>query len=212
MIRVCFFSLLFLSICGCKNEVTPHSEILEIYKATSDGEGYVKGPLTHYENRNFRGEQHVETLYFHPSGELKGKEVFLFNDGMIDQPYRSEYYQKDDYLLSYYDFTYNEAGEKVRTDSYEGGTDELLRIEKFYYADHNMVRKEIRNSYDVLQRAYDFTHDGHGNETGMYITDGSGDTLAIEKYDILSYYDDHSWKERWGFSNDQPSTFSLFKK
>lgn len=212
MIRPFFYSLLIVLLAACQGEESPRTEVLEIYKSRSEGGGYVQGPLTHYENRNYRGDQHVETLFFDPSGELKGKEVFLYEEGRKEMPYKSEYYQKDDYLMSYYAFSYNSAGEKIETKSYEGSTDELLRIERFYYADKNMVRKEIRNTSDVVQRAYDFTHDGNGNETGMYITNAIGDTIAIEKYDIISFYDDKSWKERWGFSNDKPSTYSLYKK
>ncbi len=212
MIRPIFYSIIFLLFFSCSGDEQPRTEVLEIYKSQSDGEGYVQGPLTHYENRNYRGDQHMETLFFNPAGELKGKEVFLYDEGKKSLPHKSEYYQQDDYLMSYYEFSYNEAGEKVVTKSYEGSTDKLLRIERFYYADKNMVRKEIRNASDAIQRAYDFTHDGDGNETGMYITNAIGDTIAIEKYDIISYYDDKSWKERWGFSNDKPSTYSLYKK
>ena len=212
MIRLVFLStiVLFFS-CSTKESVKPVTEILEVYGTKDDGTGYVRGEMKHYESKHYSKGLHKETLFYEANGELKGKELFLYN-GSESMPSGSEYYDGYNNLLSYYKITYDKEGNKTRSEAYEGESDELLRIETFSYEDGNRKSKEIRDNNNRIQRSFHFTFDKYGNEIEMKVIEGDGNVIATEKYEITEIYADNTWREKWGFVNDVPTTFQILKK
>lgn len=201
-------SLIFLTACGQNKEAKLLTETLEIYQAKADEEGYIRGDMTHYESKNYKAGKHLETYFYDANGEVRGYEVITYDD---NKPAGSNYFNADGDRLSYYTYEYDARGRKSKVHGYESGTDELLRIEYFGYEDDRRIYKEIRNSNDLLQQKFLFEHDGYGNEIAMYVTNPSGDTIATETYQITEYHPDNTWKEKWGFSNDIPTTYQIKK-
>jgi hypothetical protein len=211
MIRIIFFSLILLSACKSDIKPTSYTEILEVYNTIEEGESHRRGDLQHYESKNFKNDRHVETLYYEANGEIKGKEIFIYENSEA-YPSKAEYRDGNNNLLSTYTFTYNPKGQKIRTEAYEAGSEELLRVETFTYENDRRKSKEIRNSDEIVQRSFLFEFDGYGNEIAMIVTGATGDTLAVETYEITLRDDNNKWVEKWGFTNDQPSTYQVLKK
>lgn len=212
MIRLVFLSTtVFLFSCSTKESIKPVTEILEVYSTIDNGEGYVKGDMKHYDSKHYSKGLHKETLFYKADGELKGKEVFIY-EGSESTPSGSEYYDSYNNLLSHYKFTYDEEGNKTRSQAYEGESDDLLRIETFLYDNGNRITKEIRDNNNVIQRSFHFIFDAYGNEIEMKVIEGDGNIIATEKYEITEIYPDNTWREKWGFVNDVPTTYQVLKK
>lgn len=176
----------------------------------NEGEAYSKGKLQHYESKSYKGDKHVESIFYDASGAAKGRQQFLYKD-RSDRPYRSEYFSPQGDLMSYYLYTYDNDGHQQEIKAYDGKTDELLRIETFEYKGDLRTRRDIRNSNNVIQRSFHFEFDQYGNEAEMMVNSGTGDTLAIETYQIILMDADNQWIEKWGYVNDVPSTFQVKK-
>ncbi|NNF36419.1 MAG: hypothetical protein HKN68_20120 [Saprospiraceae bacterium] len=201
-----------LAITSCKDPKVEGSrtEVLEIYDTVNEGEAYSKGKLQHYESKSYNGDKHMETMFYNASGEAEGRQQFLYK-GSMDQPYRSEYFSPEGDLMSYYQYTYDNKGHQQEIKGYDGQTDELLRIETFEYNGDLRTRRDIRNSNNVIQRSFHFEFDQYGNEAEMIVTAATGDTLAMETYQITLMDAENQWIEKWGFVNDVPSTYQVKK-
>jgi hypothetical protein len=201
-----------ITLTSCKDQKIEGSrtEMLEIYDTVNEGEAFSKGKLQHYESKSYNGDKHMETMFYTAGGEAEGRQQFLYKDGE-DQPYRSEYFSPAGDLMSYYLYTYDNDWNQQEIKAYDGQTDELLRIETFKYNGDLRTRRDIRNSNNVIQRSFHFEFDQYGNEAEMIVTEATGDTLAIETYQITLMNAENQWIEKWGFVNDVPSTYQVKK-
>lgn len=212
--RICYPLLALIMIMGfvaCKNDSNRAAETLEIYTVKTNGTTYAPDTMMFYETTHTVDGQLEKKEFYHSNGNLKGVEKYQYVSGQI-QPNGSKYYAPDGKLLSYYVLSYDKNGNKVMSAAYEGDTDELLRLETYEYDNQgNVTVKRIKNSNDITQRIYAFNRDQKGNETSMVVTDGNGNSIANERYQITKVDSSGLWIEKYGIVNEVPKTFHVKK-
>jgi len=211
------FILVLLSMIimfSCKNEGNSEfwtMEVIEVYSAKVEGAETSKGELTFKETKVTDADgNNQEHWYYNRDGQLTTFERYIYKEGE-KYPYKSNFYNQRDSLLSYYVFDYDDKGNKVRTNSHDGSTDELLRIELFSYDDNgNRIGREIRTAGGQLVRSYEFKFDEDGNEKTYKVFDGEGNELVAEAFKITKS-DDKGWTEKWSFRKNKTSTIKTRK-
>lgn len=195
---------------SCKSDkIIKHSTITEVYEVKGNAnERSAKGPLKYMEWEEYEGEKLLVKSYYNANQTVKGREVYQYSNEGI-RPSGSLYYDSEGALQSTYKFSYVDTL-KSRVEAFAGDTDELLRIERFQYdTNGNMVVRMILEADESPQRIFRFGHDEFGNEVNMTMTDGSGNKLLTETYEIVTIDEQNRWVEKFGYLNDDslPITF-----
>ncbi len=202
-----------ISLIGCSSEKTKNSSIItEVYEVKSGADDdYAKGALKYMEHENFEGDRMVDKTFYNSDQTIRGKEIYQYN-GNSKYPSGSKYYDKAGALMSTYKFEYQDSL-KVRSEGYEGDSEELLRIEGFQYDNKgNMVSKTIYNSFSQKQKTFLFGHDTNGNEVKMVLLNEEDKQVLSEAYEIVTISDDGEWLEKWGYLNDSKAPVTFYHK
>ena len=206
-------SLVFLLV-SCKNEGKTDywtMEVIEVFSVVNKGKEAIKGELTFKETKVTDASDNIqEHWYYNRDGQLTTFERYIYGDDE-KLPFKSNFYDQRDSLLSYYIFEYDNKGNKIKTNSFDASSNELLRVEIFEYDENNnRIKRKIQTASGETVRSYDFRFDKEGNESTYSVYDGEGKVLAAEAFSITKS-DDNGWTEKWSFRNEQPSTIKTRK-
>jgi hypothetical protein len=201
----CLASCKDLASKGDQVESASYTEILNIYKASSDGKTALKDSIIYHEDSKYVNGKKVSTTYFENDGTLKGVENQLYSaDG---NETGAEYKDKQGKLLSYYKYVTDNKGRKISSTGFDGNSDEVLRIEKYGYDQLGYLSiKDIFSADNTPQKRYTFRNDAQGQPLEMNIITPQGDTLGTESYQMTKFDDKKRWVEKWGFANGEPKT------
>ena len=205
---------LLLALSSCKNDSPKEywtMELIEVFTAINDGKEAKKGNLTFKETKvtDSAGNK-KEHWYYNRDGQLTTFERYIYgkNDKL---PFKSNFYDYKDSLLSYYVFEYNDKGNKIKTNSFDASTNELLRVEEFDYDENNnRIGRKILTAAGQVVRRYEFRFDKDGNESTYSVFDGEDKKLVAEAFSIVKS-DEKGWLEKWSFRNEQPNTIKTRK-
>jgi len=186
-------------------------ELIEVNTAINTGKEAKKGNLTFKETIVTDAEGNKkEHWYYNRNGQLTTFERYIYGtDEKL--PFKSNFYDYKDSLLSYYVFEYDSIGNKTVTNSYDASTNELLRVEQFDYdKNNNRIARRILTASGQLVRRYEFTFDKDGNESTYAVYDSDDKKLVTEAFSITKS-DEKGWVEKWSFRNEEPSTIKTRK-
>ena len=205
---------LLLAIASCKNDSSKEywtMELIEVYAAVNKGNEATKGNLTFKETKvTDESGNKKEHWYYNRDGQLTTFERYIYGNNE-KLPFKSNFYDYKDSLLSYYVFEYDNKGNKIVTNSYDASTNELLRVEEFSYDENNnRIGRKILTAAGQLVRRYEFRFDNDGNESTYAVYDADDKKLVAEAFSIVKK-DEKGWVEKWSFRNEQPSTMKTRK-
>lgn len=202
-----------LLFAGCQKSNDSHKKIenLEIYQTTGDEKTLAAGPMTHHESTEYSGNRKVSTTYYTTDGLIKGKEMFYYENENDTIPYKADYVDAQQKLLSYYKYIKNGKDQLIASYAFDASTHELLRVEQYYYAKSVMTSKRIFDAQLNPSRRYAFTHDLYGNETGFQVYNEADSIVANEVFKITKMDEHNKWTEKWGFANGKPVTKHIRK-
>ena len=126
-------------------------ELIEVFTANNDGSEATKGNLTFKETKvtDSDGKQ-MEHWYYNYDGQLTAFERYVYGKDE-EVAFKSNFYDYKDSLLSYYVFEYDDRGNKIKTNSYDASSNELLRVEEFNYNTKNQrVQRQIKTATGQL--------------------------------------------------------------
>lgn len=202
-----FYILVLFLICSCSQENSDkyfvYTEEVEIFNVIEDESGAGSGNLIYKESTKFKGKNKpVWRKFYEANGDFKGEERYLYKgDGL---PYKSEYYNSNDSLLSTYLLT-NDNNLKRRTVAMQGDGEEILRIEEFdYNKKGDRTQRIIKTAASEVDKIYNFGFDDSGNETSVTVKDPEGKVVYTINYTITKKDSRNRWVEAWGFQNDKP--------
>ena len=181
-------------------------EVIEVFNAINDGKEAVKGKLTFKETKVTDGQGNKkEHWYYNREGQLTTFERYIYGKG-DKYPFKSNFYDYKDSLLSYYVFEYDDKGNKIKTNSYDASSNELLRVEEFAYNEKNQrVQRKIKTASDELVRRYEFRFDKKGNESTYAVYDAEDKLLLAQAFSVVKS-DENGWTETWSFKDEAPYT------
>jgi hypothetical protein len=201
-----FAILTLMSACQNTQSDNKRVENLEIYQTTGDEKTMTAGPMTHHESTEYLGNRKVATTYYATDGMVKGKEVFYYENEKDSTPVKADYIDDKQKLLSYYKYIKDGNDRLIASYAFDASTDELLRVEQYYYTKSTMTSKRIFDSQLNPSRRYAFTHDMYGNETGFQVYNQADSLVANEVFKITKMDKHNKWSEKWGFANGKPLT------
>ena len=201
-------SLMFLLV-SCKNDSKTDywtMEVTEVFSVINKDKEAIKGDLTFKETKVTDGNGDIqEHWYYNRDGQLTTFERYIYSDNN-KLPFKSNFYDQRDSLLSYYIFEYDQKGNKIKTSSFDAASNELLRIELFEYdSNNNRIKRQIQTAGGQTVRKYEFRFDKEGNESTYSVYDGDGNILVAEAFSITKS-DENGWTEKWSFRKEKPST------
>lgn len=204
---VVFTILLFSIPFGCNSDIAFKTEVNKVFAVKKSNDGFVAGDLLYLDSVVYQSEFLPKVKYvFNKEGDEVGHEVYpiALKEGKI----QSEYLSASGEKLSYYDYTINSDLKKVKSEAYDASNDELLRYEEMDYDNKgHLYTRKIFTSAGQLATSYSFIYDGYGNEIRKITQHLLRDTIITEESRITKYFDDKSWKEKWGFINDKPIAY-----
>lgn len=212
-LTILFFSLVLL-LSSCKNDSPTEywtMELIEVFTADNKENETTKGKMTFKETKVTDAEGNKkEHWYYNRDGQLTTFERYIY--GKTDKlPFKSNFYDYKDSLLSYYVFEYDNNGNKIKTNSFDASTNELLRVEEFSYdKNNNRIGRKIKTAAGQLVRRYEFRFDDEGNERSYAVFDGEDKKLVAEAFSIVKS-DENGWSEQWSFRNEKPNTMKTRK-
>jgi len=201
-------------IVSCKNDGKSDywtMEVIEVFSAIHEGQETTRGELTFKETIVTDAEgNNQEHWYYNRDGQLTTFERYLYKSGE-KLPYKSNFYDQRDSVLSYYLHEYDKQGNRSRTDAYDAASDELLRVELFQYdKNNNRIGREIRQANGQLVRRYEFKFDKDGNESTYIVFNEEGKQIVAESFSITQS-GEKGWTEKWSFRNEKVSTIKTRK-
>ncbi|MEM9545410.1 MAG: hypothetical protein AAGA77_05530 [Bacteroidota bacterium] len=185
------------------------TEVYEVHEGANNE--YAKGRLKYMEIENFENDRMINKTFYNGDNTVRGKEIFDY-EGDSELPSGSKYYNQSGVTLSTYKFEYRDAL-KIKSEAFEGTSNNLLRIEGFQYDDSgHLTSKTIYNNLSQKQKSFAFTHDAAGNEVQMNVLDQDDNRLLTESYEIVSRTKDGEWVEKWGYLNDSTTPVTFYQK
>ncbi len=179
------------------------TESTEIYDMVESNGEYSQGNLTFAESYVYDEDGNKLKHLIRQKDNSLHREAYIYDKGQLK---KSNYYDANDSLLSYYIYEYANSLITKRL-AHEAATDELLRIDEYdYNAKGQLIKQYIKDATGNINRTMAFGYDDHGNETQVTIRDADNRILLTEEFRILDLDVDKRWLERWSLDNDTPLT------
>ena len=202
-------SLLFIYcfICQACTESGPTKQVktesIEMYDMIESNGEYTQGNLTFAESYVYDEDgKKLKHLIRQKDNSLQ-REAYVYDGGKLK---RSNYYDSNDSLLSYYIYEYNNDLISKRL-AHEAASNELLRIDEYNYnASGQLIKQYIKDATGTINRTMAFSYDKDGNEIQVTIRDNGERVLLTEEFRILDVDVDKRWLERWSIDDDTPLT------
>jgi len=168
----------------------------------SNGE-YVQGNLSFAESFVYDEDGSKLKHLIRQKDNTLHREAYIYEDGILK---KSNYYDPNDNLLSYYIYELEGSNIKKRF-AHEAATNELLRIDEYEYNENGQILKQyIKNPDGTIDRTMAFSYDQNGNEEQVTIRDDEEQIIVNEEFRILELDVDKRWLERWSINGDTPLT------
>ncbi len=198
--------LLYLGIIflACSHEVPGQRMVIhEIYQVTGNEQTKKPTVLQYKDAKLYKGKILEQTSYFEIDNTLKSYE-FVKKEG--DKAI-TNYYSADSTLLAIYNLEY-QGDNIIKRTGYDGQSKELLRLETFEYdTEGNVTKKSIFNSEGQLSSFFRIAYDENDNEISFTRHGTGGQIVDKETFVISKTNDNGEWIERWGYRNNNPSSF-----
>jgi len=199
-------NVLLLFSCQTELRKSVKSEQLKIFSMVDQDGEYVKGNMIFSESKVFDEKGNMLDHKIRQKDNSLNTEKFIYDNGQL---IRSNYYDQNNKLLSYYTYTHENELMALKN-SYDASSEELLRIEEFVYNEkHQLTKKIIKTPLGNISRTMTFSYDANSNEHQLTTRDENGNIITNEEYKIFSYDVDKRWLERWSLNNGTPLTFQI---
>lgn len=147
-------------------------------------------------------------IYYDKEGKIDYRDVYAYEGS---KKIGSNYYDKDNKLLQYFTYTYNDAGKKAITSAFTPEDKLMYKSHLRYAGDGSLKRIGSVNNEGQFDWAYQYVYDKHGNEIMVESKEEKSKDRDSYIHNITKKDKENRWLERYTYKNDILSSISYRK-